>query len=83
MKTILIAPGNLLELGFQKLTGDEFHCGGYYTWFAYCKNKNVLHVTYEFDKNGNFTNGYVEFNREVLEGREITEQDINFLIDLM
>ena len=40
-------------------------------------------VTYEFDKDGNFTNGYVEFNGEVLKGREITEQDINFLIELM
>lgn len=54
MKKILIAPGNLLEMGFQKLKGDE-----------------------------NFTGGYVEFNGEVLAGREITEQDINFLMELM
>ncbi|MCK8143179.1 hypothetical protein MW871_14915 [Flavobacterium sp. I-SCBP12n] len=83
MRKILIIPENLLEMGFQKLKGDDFDCGGFYTWFAFYKNGNELHITYEFDKDGNFTNGYVEFNGEVLKGREIKEQDIKFLIELM
>lgn len=83
MKKELLTPEELLQLEFQEIAGDTLDNNGYYRWWAFYKNNSELHLTYEYDANDTFLLGYFEFNGEQLKGREITIEDINFLIELM
>ncbi|WP_300977417.1 hypothetical protein [Flavobacterium sp.] len=83
MKKEILPINELLEIGFQEIPGDTLDDYGYYRWFAFYKHENEIHITYEYSQNGQFNTGSVEFNGEELKGRELTKQDINFLIEIM
>ena len=83
MKKEIFTIAELTTLGFQELQGDKLDEGGYYTWYGFYKNESEIHITYEYGQEGAFDLGYVEFNGEVLTGREITKSDVEFLMELM
>ena len=83
MKIQLLTPEEILKLEFQEIAGDTLDNDGYYRWWAFYKNNSELHLTYEYNANDEFILGYLEFNGKQLKGREITVEDINFLIELM
>ena len=82
MKKELISPENLIKQFWQEIEGDKLD-NGYYRWWVFYKNDSELHITYEYDSNGNFLSGYIEFNGEALKGREITLLDIQLLTEIM
>ena len=73
----------LKEFGFQEKQGDTLEDGGFYRWWVLYKNDCELHITHQYHKNKKFETGYVEFNGETLKGRELTANDVKFLIELM
>ena len=83
MKEPIFTIEELTALGFQELDGDMLDDGGSYKWWAYNKNNNELHITYQFTNKSEFEVGYIEFNGEQLKGREITKKDVEFLMELM
>ena len=83
MKKELATIAELKELGFQELTGDNLDRGGFYRWWGFYKNDSELHLTYEYNSDKKFEKGYLEFNGEVLKGRELTIKDLKFIIEIM
>ena len=83
MKKPIFTIEELTALGFQEIDGDMLDDGGSYKWWAFYKNDNELHITYQFLNDKTFELGYIEFNGETLKGREITKKDVEFLIELM
>lgn len=82
MKKQLLTPDELTALQFVELDGDTLD-SGYYRWWGLHKNDCELHITYEYNSKDEFVLGYVEFNGEQLQGRDITVDDLNLLIELM
>jgi hypothetical protein len=83
MKKPVLEQSELEDLGFN-FKGREFldnRC--FYRWWAFRKNDSEIHITYEFNSKNQFVNGYVDFNCEKLNGREITKEDIKLLIEIM
>ena len=83
MKKELYSSEELQKIDFQELPGSTHDDGGYYTWWVFYKGDSELHITYEYNHDGVFESGYIEFNGEQLKGREITKRDVEFLIELM
>lgn len=83
MKKELVSIAELKELGFQELPGDNLDDGGFYRWWVFYKNDNEIHLTYEYNSDNKFEKGYLEFNGEVLKGRELTIKDLKFIIEIM
>ena len=83
MKKQILTISELKELGFQEIQGDTLDDGAFYRWWVFYKNDCQLHITYEYDENGEFKTGYVELNGESLKGKEQTVNDLKFLIELM
>lgn len=83
MKKELVTIAELKELGFQKLTSEKLDDGGFYRWWVFYKNDSEIHLTYEYSKDEKFETGYLEFNGQVLKGRELTIKDLKFIIEIM
>lgn len=83
MKKPIFTIDELKKLLFVEIEPGQLDHGEYYRWWAFHKNDSELHITYEYSARHQFLLGYVEFNGEKLKGREITVEDIKFLIELM
>lgn len=83
MKKILFTPLELEALGFVSTDQFPFEDGGHYETFELNKGSSKIAITYEWQPDGTFLTGYVEFNEGRLEGRTITTQDIELLRELM
>lgn len=83
MKKPILTIEELKKLQFLEINGDKLDNDGYYRWWAFHKNDCELHITYKYSSNDEFVLGYAEFNGEQLQGREITANDLNLLIELM
>lgn len=83
MKKILFTPLELEALGFVSTDKYPFEDGGHYETFELIKGNSKIAITYEWNQAGTFLTGYVEFNEDKLQGREITAKDIELLKELM
>ena len=83
MKKQMLTETEFKVLGFSELIGDKLDSGDYYRWWEFRKSESNIIITYEYNYKDEFINGYVEFNGEILKGREITIKDITFLIEIM
>ena len=83
MEKILFTALELEALGFVSTDKYPFEDGGYYETFEFNKGNSKIAITYEWIDPLTFLTGYVEFNDEKLEGREITSKDIELLKELM
>lgn len=83
MKKPILSLDELKELGFACLGKEPLDCGDFYRWWSLKKNDSEIHITYEFNAKYEFTSGYIEFNGEILKGRELTTEDLKLLIDIM
>lgn len=73
----------LLELGFKQDKEEELENGDFYICFVFRKNDSQIDITYEYNSKDEFISGYVDFNCEKLNGRELTKKDIQLLIEIM
>ena len=73
----------LLKLGFKEYQGDTFDNDDYYRWWFLRKNNSKLEITYDYNKENEFTGWTLEINHEELKGRILTKKDVQFLIEIM
>lgn len=83
MKKQILTISELKEFEFQEIEGDTLDDGGFYRWWVFYKNDCEMHITYQYYENRKFETGYVELNGETLKGRDLTVNDLKFLIELM
>ena len=83
MKKPVLKLEELSELNFISLSKEYLENGDFYRYWSFRKNDSEIQITYEFNSKFKFINGYVDFNCEKLNGREITKEDIKLLIEIM
>jgi len=83
MKKPILEDQELKSLGFTFLGQFGLENNEYYKWWQIKKNDSTLDVTYEYSSNNNLTCASVDFNGEVLLGKELTGEDIKLLIEIM
>lgn len=83
MKKPVLELEDLSELNFIALSKEYLENGDFYRCWNFRKNDSEIQITYEFNSKFEFINGYVDFNCEKLNGREITKEDIKLLIEIM
>lgn len=83
MKRLLFTPDQLKALGFVFNYQHPMEDGGHYKVYDLNIQESEISITYEFNEDGSFLSGYVEFNGTILKGREITFKDVELLKELM
>ena len=83
MKEALFTTEQLYQLGFVFNYRFPFEEGGHYEVYDFKANESEIAIVYEYNPNGTFNNGYVEFNNSELKGRTVTAKDIELLKELM
>ena len=83
MKEMLFTSRELYEMDFIFNYRFPLDNGGHYEVYDLKKNESEITIVYEFNPNGTFNTGYIEFNGTPLKGREITSSDIELLKELM
>ena len=83
MKKPILSLDEFKKLGFQHIGKEPLDNGDFFRWWSFRKNDSEIHITYEFNSKFEFVSGYVDFNCEKLNGREITKKDIQLLIEIM
>ncbi|MES2238885.1 MAG: hypothetical protein V4497_01370 [Bacteroidota bacterium] len=83
MKKEILNPSELIALGFVELQGDELDNKDYYRWWKFHKNDSDLYLTYQYSSNNEFQLGYFEFNGSLLNGRQLTKDDVKLIIEIM
>ena len=83
MEEMIFTPEELIKMGFIFNYRFPFEEGGHYEVYEFKKNESEIEVTYEYNQNGTFNNGCIEFNGSVLKGRAITAKDVELLKELM
>ncbi len=82
MKKQTLFINDLIHLDFRGYK-QEMEDGGYYHSMKFEKNNSEITVVLEFLPNNEFLDSYVEFNGEILEGKNITKSDIIYLKSIM
>lgn len=83
MKKPILQLIDLSELNFISLGKEPLENGDFYRRWSFKKNDSEIQITYEFNSKFEFINGYVDFNCEKLQGRELSKKDIQLLIEIM
>ena len=83
MKQPILNEQELKDFGFKENKRGQLDNGDFYTWYSYRKNNSEITITYEYEANNVFISGYVDFNCEVLKGRQLTKADLQILIEIM
>lgn len=83
MKKEIFTPEELKQIGFNELIGDELDNKDYYRWWELTKNDSSLYLTYQYNSKNEFQLGYFEFNGSLLNGRQLTKDDVKILTEIM
>ena len=83
MKNPPLELSQLQALGFTISNKELLDEGDYYVVATLFKNECRIDHTIEFSPNGDAITSYSEFNLETLNGRNLTIEDIKFLIEIM